>query len=85
MGAGWGPGRGKAGGVGGLGSEGHRTACLPFPPSRGGMLPWPSPRWDRGKQQAPKEQGSSPCSGPGMDWNSGEEALVGPGTPRQDR
>ncbi|XP_045675376.1 histone deacetylase complex subunit SAP25 [Phyllostomus hastatus] len=48
------------------------------------MLPWPSPRWDRGKEQAPKEQGSSPCSGPGKDWNSGEEAVGGAGTPPQN-
>lgn len=85
VGAGWRPGKAKAGGVGRLGSEGHRSVCLPFPLSRRGMLPWPSPRWDRGKEQAPKEQGSSPCSGPGKDWNLGEEAVGGPGTPPQDR
>ncbi|XP_054445140.1 histone deacetylase complex subunit SAP25 [Pteronotus mesoamericanus] len=48
------------------------------------MLPWPSPRWDKGKEQVPEEQGSSLCSDPGKDWNSGEEALGEPGTPPQD-
>ncbi|KAM5329331.1 histone deacetylase complex subunit SAP25 isoform 2-T2 [Glossophaga mutica] len=51
---------------------------------RRGMLPWPSPRRDRVKEQAPEEQGSLACSGPGKDWNSGEEALGGPDTPPHD-
>ncbi|XP_035876640.1 histone deacetylase complex subunit SAP25 isoform X2 [Phyllostomus discolor] len=66
------------------GPEMRPASASPRGRVRRGMLPWPSPRWDRGKEQAPKEQGSSPCSGPGKDWNSGEEAVGGPGTPPQD-
>lgn len=77
---------GEAAGVG-AGSGGRAQRCgpaLPFPP-QSGMLPWPFPRWDAGREQAPGERGSSPFGDPGKVRSSGGRAPGEPGTPPQDR
>ncbi|XP_020731419.2 histone deacetylase complex subunit SAP25 isoform X1 [Odocoileus virginianus] len=44
------------------------------------MLPWNARRWGAGEEQAPMERCPSADSGLSQAWDSGEEALVEPGT-----